>query len=625
MNRMLITFAAMLLAAPAAAATFDEARAAYGLFDVGRAETLYRAVVVDPAASPKDRAAANRELARIAWLVDADAAGAAARLASSLPTDPDPCPAAQLRLRILNELSPTAPLPADADALAARCLATDPGVALEAVRRLALAAAQAPAGAQQRLAMAALGRLAALPEDARLTTQGTGLQLSLALLAGDATAALAGWRDGFWLRPGEGAPPAIGLDAARVAQIFGRGLATPADTAAAFDLVDLLVRAGFAADARGFAERGRLAETTGPLAARWRRLAVYFDLRDALHREILAHDRRFARHGAGDEEGYEERLAAILAAAATRLDPTGKPIDVLGRAFGVYGTDPGRTNGVAGIHLGHVIVDERQQVAQDGRRGSIRFILLDNMIHNSFSAWLQDGAGQPGGWAVDGATIVQVRQPYRTSIDNLARAVVPGAARDRLVAEIAAQRAGDRAIANATPIAHLPGVRSRLRLAALDTLAAQTRATLRPDEAFAARFRDAYWAASVAASITAHEGRHVLDQASYTGRCELPNAELEYRAKLSELRFAPSPRLAFASIFGPLIGGSSGHGIANQRLIGEIVGWIDAHRDAVAGYDPAQTALEQIDRLSDRQLIDIATTLDRRAVAGPPCPRGPDA
>jgi hypothetical protein len=618
MNRsLLLVAAALLTAAPVAAATIEDARAAYGLFDVNRAETLFREVAADPKATLKDRAAATRELARIAWLVDADAKKAAGLLASSLPTDPDPCPAAQLRMRILNELSPTAPLPVDAAALADRCVVTDPGVALEGVRRLQLAAMHRPAD-RVALAKDGLAALAALPEDARLSTQGTALQLALGLLADDGAAALAGWRDWFWLKAGEGAPSAIGLKPMRAAAIFANGAVPAPDPAAALDLAELLVRAGFHADARAYAARHGLARAGGP---RWQRLAVYFSFRDAIDREILTHDRRYARKGAADEDAYEKRLSALVEAAAKRIDPAGKPIEVLTRAFGLFGTEPGTTNGVAGIHLGHVIVDERQRAAQDGREGDIRFILLDNMVHNSFSAWLQDGSGQPGGWAVDGATIVQVRQPYRTSIDTWTRATSPGPARDKLLTEIEAQRSTDHAIAAAagTEAAFLPGVRNRLRLAGLDRLAAQVRRDLKPGEDFAGAFRSIYWDTMVASSITAHEGRHVLDQASYTGACTLDNPELEYRAKLSEIRFARSPLLSFASIFGPLLGGTSGHGVANKRLIEEIVAWMSRNRGDIAGYDPAQTALEQLDKLSDAQLIAVTTGLDRKAVAGPPC------
>jgi hypothetical protein len=276
---------------------------------------------------------------------------------------------------------------------------------------------------------------------------------------------------------------------------------------------------------------------------------------------------------------------------------------------------PGKSNGVSGVHLGHVVVDDRQKVSQDGRAGEIRFVAIDNMIHNSFSAWLMDGASAPGGWAAD-ATIVQVRPRYLMAIDGFARMAQPGRARTQALRDIEIQRATDRSIAAKTPVAYLPGVRSRLRLDAIDALAADVRRALGPRDSFEIAFRKAYFDASVASSITAHEGRHVLDQASYPEACALTNEELEYRAKLSEIRFAPRPRLAMASIYSPLFGGSSGHGIANRRLLGEYAAWIDANAAKIAGHDPALTALEQLDKLSDGQLVEIAAALDRRANEG---------
>lgn len=600
-------FAALLASGAAAAATLQDAQAAYGIYDVNKAEALYRDVAADPEAPARDRAAATRELARIVWLVDGNRDAALSRLAQSLATDPDPCPAAHLLARVRND-GPAPPAPdAALSRFATRCLETEPGVALEAIRSLQLLAARQSGATQRTTASDALRRLGALPGGPRYSAQGAKLRLSLGILARDPDEALAGWRDYFWLEDGQAAPPAIART--DVETTFRRGLADHPDIAAALRLAKLLVRAGFYDDFRGYAARHRLANARH---ADWKPLATYIELRETLAREILAHDRSFARAGATGEDAYEKRLAAILSRAAAAVGSTGSdPMPALHRAFGLWGTAPGKSNGVSGIHLGHVVVDDRQNAVQDGRTGEIRFIALDNMVHNSFSAWLMDGASAPGGWAVDGATIIQVRPRYLTIIDGFARTAQPGLARAEALQEIEAQRRTDRAIAAATPIAFLPGVRSRLRLGGIDALAAQVRRSLRPGDSFEIAFKKAYLDASVASSITAHEGRHVLDQATYKGDCELANAELEYRAKLSEIRFAPSPRLALSSIYGPLFGGTSGHGVANKRLMSAFADWIEANRDQVAGYDPALAPLEQLDKLSDAQLQEVATALDR--------------
>jgi hypothetical protein len=52
------------------------------------------------------------------------------------------------------------------------------------------------------------------------------------------------------------------------------------------------------------------------------------------------------------------------------------------------------------------------------------------------------------------------------------------------------------------------------------------------------------------------------------------------------------------------------HGIANRRIMEGLVAWIEAHPAEVTGYDPAVPPAEQIDKLSDAQIADIARGLD---------------
>ncbi|MFL6830431.1 MAG: hypothetical protein ACJ8D5_07420, partial [Sphingomicrobium sp.] len=93
----------MCLAAPAVGATFSQARSEYDLNHVAQAEKLYAEVVGDPSASAIDKAASERELARIAWLVDADAPRALAHLDSALKLGDKPCDTAELKARVLRE------------------------------------------------------------------------------------------------------------------------------------------------------------------------------------------------------------------------------------------------------------------------------------------------------------------------------------------------------------------------------------------------------------------------------------------------------------------------------------------------------------------------------------------
>jgi len=109
-------------------------------------------------------------------------------------------------------------------------------------------------------------------------------------------------------------------------------------------------------------------------------------------------------------------------------------------------------------------------------------------------------------------------------------------------------------------------------------------------------------------SIVAHEGRHAIDA---TLKLQLTSADREFRAKLSEVAFAPVPRLALGSILNGTTGDDTPHGTANGRLLDAIERWVDAHRDRVAGgADRSTAAVLLIPRLSDAQLREIVRLAD---------------
>jgi hypothetical protein len=85
----------------------------------------------------------------------------------------------------------------------------------------------------------------------------------------------------------------------------------------------------------------------------------------------------------------------------------------------------------------------------------------------------------------------------------------------------------------------------------------------------------------------------------------------EFQAKLSEIAFAPDPKLAMTSgIIANNIGSDSPHGVANSRIMKGIVEWMKAHQAEIAGLDPRRPLLPQLDRLTDAQLITIARGMD---------------
>ena len=95
----------LLISTGARAVTVSEGRAAYERNKVGDAERIYASVVADTAASAADRSAAERELARIAWLIDGNSIRALAHLSAARSIGDKPCDTSELVARVLRESS----------------------------------------------------------------------------------------------------------------------------------------------------------------------------------------------------------------------------------------------------------------------------------------------------------------------------------------------------------------------------------------------------------------------------------------------------------------------------------------------------------------------------------------
>ncbi|HVG24978.1 MAG TPA: hypothetical protein VND45_12535 [Thermoanaerobaculia bacterium] len=270
------------------------------------------------------------------------------------------------------------------------------------------------------------------------------------------------------------------------------------------------------------------------------------------------------RKAATGEESMRAFRKAVLATI---------PKDAQARFGAVYTI--GQTDNVGGMHYGHRVLDERRSVEQYGQKGMVRFVLLDNMIANGFMAWIRDNHTGTGGWN-EKETIYQVRPMYANS---------PVRAWMRLH-DPERRAKDDREIADQTRRKSLLGVALRMERQYLETLPKER-------DAFIERYRREEFDHS----IWAHEGRHAIDHAVY----KIENSEeLEYRAKLSEIVFAASPRLAFADGILSTVGDTP-HGRANKRVLDGI------QRVTKLG------ALTDLDKLTDEQLRAAARSLDPMA------------
>lgn len=282
----------------------------------------------------------------------------------------------------------------------------------------------------------------------------------------------------------------------------------------------------------------------------------------------------------------------------------------LDRRFGAI-VRLGLTQNVFDLHFGHRVVDDEKEVSQYGRTASLRFVALDGIISNGFTAWAMDGRGGDGGWTSD--AIYQVRPLYATGPILAWLQSTSPAARTQQEQQIADESRHDDERVAADPDQMPFGVVLRLERQYLDRLLSDLRATGLSGDALRAAFTARLTRDTFDSSIWAHEGRHAIDK-KYDHWTS--SAELEYRAKLSEVTLGPAPGKAAESI-GAQVPATSPHGVADRRIGKGLTAWMTAHIGEIAAADPAKAMLTQVDKLTDDQLRSAFRSLDPLANANP--------
>lgn len=465
----------------------------------------------------------------------------------------------------------------------------------------------------------------------RVLPENTGLPdlsrtaLRVALLAGDGSVALEAWRSYYvTLVAGEDAGVLDGPRRTLETQLpaWGRDSADR-------DVAEALIR-GFAGSAL-FEEAAIVARQSGldgpqavPLDAELRDILAYAGFVGDVRRMSDEYYRRTAL-GEGDPDRYRdgllersERLWSELhrgREAPPRFDPELLK-DELARRFRAE-FRLGSTAGYFDLHYGHRVVDDSITVEQYGHRAPLRFVSLDGIVSNGFQSWAWDYRAQHGGMATDEA-IYQVRPASADDPLEAWRALADSATRAERLERERRETERDRERAREDSIAYLPGLKMRLARQGLEDLESDLEARGLVEEALEARFLAAYREAKFASGIVAHEGRHAIDRLLELD--ELSLADREYRAKLSEVAFAPRPRLALGGILDRNIGDPTPHGQANARIMRGLLAWMKDHAAEIRGLQTDRPLLPQLDLLRDAQLRAAFRSMD--PLAGEPGARG---
>ena len=583
------------------AASLTEVQNAYDQNKVADSERQFEAIAADSNASPDDRAGANIALARIAWLIDGNADAALQRLDAAHATGKAPCDTGIMRTRVLGEAKRVQEAIDSEPALLQAC--SDPEKRDE-IRtnvigsRLYQAMTVSPTKRRSLLEQA---KADARQLSWRAGTEGAKARLGIAILSGDAPAALTAWKDFYWLTSTDAPPAFIGL---RPARIFSKGLRLGASHSDRVDLAYLLMRAGFADSLERYVTISDLAGQAE--TPRWKLVRAYLAQRKQLTNVALEVNRSLARGGSKDDKRLQQAAVSALAELMAAAGARGDPKQALAENYGLVGS-VGLTSGYPSLHIGHLVEDRTQTIRQYGHEATIHFQMLDNMWANGFESWLWDGSAETGGWSGDN-TIIQVRSGYTSGPISAFALVGDTPARRKAEAELARLAAQDLAIARSGRPGTMTGLNARLRLQMIDQVAAAARREAGAGD-FRRAFLNAYWRANNQQSIFVHEGRHAIDKAMAADPSKLDDTTLEYQANLSELALSDYPRMALWNL-NHGIGGTTPHEQSSTRIIGHFASWIETHPKAVANYDPSIPAVVQIDKLSDGQIREIARTLD---------------
>jgi hypothetical protein len=601
-----------------------EAVSAFQRYDLAESRRIYERIIGGDGAV-HDRVAAHRALAVYDWRFGENPATAERHLLQALALTDQPAPLH----RLLAEIALDRELNHDAREHALHALSASRGAAdsVEAMLLFADAAAaetlrttRGPAGSPDRTAL-----LRARQYVDEVLRRQPGRQeaaatlVALALLLNDGPALLRGWKSYYLVADDAPVNPVLAeahRTLADLAEVW-RGR-TPDDHER-----EALVRA--LAQSRFYRYAASVAEAIEAPSQFARDVIAYQRFIDG----IADVNQRFYPRVANGLRDYETAYDSAVLEQAQALWRTIRHdsrnarferdafFELIRERFGAEGY-LGRTVNFYGMVLGHVVHDERRMVEQYGYSDEFRYISIDHMVSRDFTSWY--GTTNVGGWGT-ASTMFQIRSAYLSEPFRRLAWVTDSTQRAQLLERLEELHERDLGECSADPYCDPASVPLRIKLSASDSLFARLQRTGLRDEQLALAFVAETIRLNIESAVFAHEGRHALDQRYFSAEfSRMPHEERELRAKLSEVVFSSSPRLALTgSILGSQLDETSGHGAANRHFRVLLVDWMRANRARLPQLDPDLPLMLQVDRLTDQDIVCVALGADplaRRRVGG---------
>ncbi|NRB50044.1 MAG: hypothetical protein HRU41_20375 [Saprospiraceae bacterium] len=265
--------------------------------------------------------------------------------------------------------------------------------------------------------------------------------------------------------------------------------------------------------------------------------------------------------------------------------------------FGTRGFT-GSTGNYSGfvLALGHIVNQEKASVEQYGYQPEFTYTQIDMMVSNGFSSWFWENKAI-GGWATD-KEIIRVREVYLSGPINAWKMATDSIERRKTEKVIQ----GFLGSSTENQLETAKGLAAKLRYDAINDLYHQLASRGLSGNDLKLAFLSKYEQYRTEASLLAHEGRHSIDQRYMPEEFDGWSQETrEFRGKLSQIIFAPEPRLELPGMVTSLVG-DYGHIKANKRIVDVAIAWIKENKEDIAGYSDQKTAFAQIYLLTNDQI-----------------------
>jgi hypothetical protein len=600
---------------PAVTASIEAAVRAFEKYDLSQSHAIYHAVIASPLTSRDDRVKAHMALARDAWKFDANTAAADKHIDSALGQTDNPSPLFLQQGRIRFEAGNFAAALTSAE----RAAATGKGPKergeadlLRAQACLASNIARIDQGGV--IDRPQLSRARELLESILTREPGrpepSDTLLGVAILLDDGPSALRAWKSYFLIADTNRVPTTLYRPFSRFADLAATWKGQSLTQKDKHTLVVALAESRFFDYAAMVAKKlvARAADIDAIIAYRTFLMRV---------REV---NRAFYPRIAKGLRNYKQDYDAGIYGAATHLwkelehgekNAPFRPeafFELIRQRFGAEGY-LGTTVNFYGMLMGHIVQDEIRPIEQYSKASEFRYVLIDRLLSQDFTSWY--GTTNVGGWGTE-STMFQVRSAYLAEPFNRLAWVTDPSERAKVDEEIERAKRADLVNCAKDRYAEAGSVSIKIKLdAAIQLFDALNAKGLRQEElAFA--FVSECMRLNVEASVFAHEGRHAIDQRYFKDAFDkMSHAERERRAKLSEVVFSSNPKLALTGgIIGARLDESSGHGLANKQIRMMLVDWMQSHSEELDGLDKNLPLIMQLDRLSNKQLVEIISAAD---------------